>query len=69
MLYRSTSTSPSSDKRSGVLTFVAVKRGAELVRDERLGRAVRGVEVDEVGEGFVVWFERPRFDLLRWGRS
>ena len=75
MLYRSTLASP-SDKRFGVLTFIAGKRGAELVREARLGRAARGVELEEVGEAFAVWFEslagfegRPRFDLLRCGRT
>lgn len=54
MLYRSILVSPSSDKRLGVLTFIAGKRGAELVRDARLGRAVRGVEFDKDGEVFAV---------------
>ena len=55
---------------------MAGKRGAEVVRDARLGRAARGVEFDSAGEEFAVWFEslagleeRPRFDLLRCGRT
>jgi len=56
--------------RLGVLTFIAGKRGAELVRVERLGRAVRGV-FDKVGDFALVLEslagveERPRLDFCR----
>jgi hypothetical protein len=52
MLYRSIPPSSSSDRRLGVLTFIAGKRGAELVREARLGLVVRGVEFDKVWEMF-----------------
>jgi hypothetical protein len=79
MLYKSASTSSSPDKRLGVLTLIAGRRGAELVREARLGRAVeRGVEFDIVGDTLALrsprwgsldeFDERVRFDLAR-GRT
>jgi hypothetical protein len=79
MLYKSVSISSSPDKGLGFLTLIPGRRGAEVVREARFGRTVRGVELEIVGEGFVECSprfgsldeleERVRFDFVRCGRT
>ncbi len=79
MLYKSAWISSSPEKRLEFLILIAGRRGAELLRDARLGRAVRGFELEIGGEAFVVCSprlgsleeleDRVRFDLARCGRT